>query len=159
MYSDLPQLLKGEHLSAQGSPQRGPKFLHPQYPTVGYTMGRNGPTDTRNWTPQNIFLISLWNFKYSASLSFYTCMQSRFPPIPTAPFVYIKKDVIWTTQAQHHGSNLIHAVVEAKISFDIKVLRGNFVHSLGWVNFGHPNTFWTALSLSLIHISEPTRPP
>lgn len=42
LYSDLPQVLKGEHLSARearggvgGYQQRGLQFLRPQYPTVG----------------------------------------------------------------------------------------------------------------------------
>ena len=34
-YHDLFQALKGEHLSALGSQQCGPSFLHPLHPTAG----------------------------------------------------------------------------------------------------------------------------
>ena len=45
LYSDLLQALKGEHLSAPGSQQRGLQLLHPQGPTAGLSdrqpTGRN----------------------------------------------------------------------------------------------------------------------
>ena len=48
LYSGLPQVLKGENLSALGSQNwRGPQFLRPQYFTVGVCYSGKGKKEKK----------------------------------------------------------------------------------------------------------------